>query len=79
MQLNPVQRRSDELPQSVPYTHQSDESLSFEDRLTGFNSSNWILDLPDSLIEMKDFHFAISASFRMAQSMGEEFLFDEVR
>ena len=43
------------------------------------NTTNWILDPPETLIAAKDFHFAIAASFRMTQSMGNEFLFDEVR
>jgi hypothetical protein len=42
-------------------------------------ASNWVIDPPDTLVEAKDFHFAVSASFRMNESMGHEFLFDEVQ
>jgi hypothetical protein len=42
-------------------------------------ASNWVIDPPNSLVEAKDFHFAVSASFRMNESMGHEFLFDEVQ
>ena len=44
-----------------------------------FQAGNWILDPPDTLLAAKDFHFAITASFRMTESMGSQFLFDEVR
>jgi hypothetical protein len=79
VQLNPIQRRSDDLPPTVRNAHQSPDEGDLQSSLASLDNTNWVLDLPDSLVEIKDFHFAISASFRMARSMGDEFFFDEVR
>jgi hypothetical protein len=79
VQLKPLQRRNEDSLPSLGSPGRSEHDFqSSDDTMSGFNRSNWVVDLPESLLEVKDFHFAVSASFRLAQSMGEEFLFDEV-
>lgn len=80
MQPDAINRRVGGVPGNLRFAPRpSEEGQSATLPQTSLNTSNWIVDPPDSLVAAQNFHFAISASFRMNQSMGNDFLFDEVR
>ena len=80
MQADAINRRVGEVPGNPRFAPStSEEGKPPAAAPESLINVNWILDPPEPLVAAKDFHFAISASFRMTQSMGDEFIFDEVR
>lgn len=80
VQADAINRRVGEVPGNPRFVPSpSEEGKSPTAARESVINVNWILDPPEPLVAAQDFHFAISASFRMTQSMGDEFIFDEVR
>jgi hypothetical protein len=80
VQPDAINRRVAGVPGNFHPTHKpsEDEKTSIAPPISS-TDGNWVIDPPDTLVEAKDFHYAVSASFRMNESMGHEFLFDEVQ
>jgi hypothetical protein len=80
VQLATINRRVAEVPRNLRFDSKpSEDAASPKDSQDALPAPNWIVDPPETLDATKDFHFAVSASFRLNESMDNEFLFDEVR
>jgi hypothetical protein len=80
VQSGAINRRVAAVPGNLRFAYTPSEdatspTLSEHD----LQSPNWVIEPPATLVAAKDFHFAVSASFRLNESMGNEFLFEEVR